>query len=66
MIWSFSRAEQMKDHKFTDDVAITFALTKKKAIKKFSIYYSRIKPEEVKNVTKWLLTYTKVAILTDY
>ena len=66
MIWSFARADQMRDHRFTDDVAITFALTKKRAIKKFSKWYGEVKPEEVTNETKWLLRFGGVAVLTDY
>lgn len=66
MIWSFARADQMEGHGFTDDVAITFALTKKRAIKKFSKLYDEVKPEEVTNEMKWLFRYGGVAILTDY
>lgn len=56
----------MIGHKFTDDVAITFALTKKQAIKKFSRLYAHVKPEEVTCEIKWLLRFNRVAILTDY
>lgn len=66
MIWSFARADQMTGHRFKDDVAITFALTKKQAIKKFSKLYSDIKPEEVRNRTRGLLRFGRVVILTDY
>ena len=66
MIWSFARADQMDGHNFTDDVAITLALTKKQAIKKFSGWYSNIKPEEVTCELKWLLRFGGVSVLTDY
>ena len=38
----------MVDHHFTDDVAVCFALTKKKAIEKFGLYYANVKSSEVK------------------
>lgn len=66
MIWSFSRADQMIGHKFTDDVAITFALTKKRAIKKFSQWYAEVNPKEVTCQLKKLLKFDGVAVLTDY
>lgn len=66
MVWSFARADQMKGHRFTDDVAITLALTKKQAIKKFLRLYANVKPEEVTCEIKWLLRFNRVAILTDY
>lgn len=66
MIWSFSRADQMIGYNFTDDVAITFALTKKRAIKKFSQWYAEVSPKEATCQLKKLLKFDGVAVLTDY
>jgi hypothetical protein len=65
MIWAFARADQMKEHRFTDDVAIALAFSKQRAIKKFSRYYMDVQPGEVTNVTIRLLKRFPV-ILTDY
>ena len=56
----------MIGHKFTDDVAITFALTKRKALKNFSRLYADVNESEVYNVTKQLFLYGRVSVLTDY
>ena len=53
----------MKDHHFTDSVALTTARSKKEAIEYFSRLYNNVQPEEV---TKPYFNYTGVAILTDY
>ena len=67
MIWSFARANQMVEHDFTDDVAITLAFTKKQAIKKFSKYYENVTEDEVvKCRIGRMLKCGGVAILTDY
>lgn len=66
MIWRFARANQMIGHNFTDDVAITFALTKRKALKNFSRLYADVNESEVYNVTKQLFLYDRVSVLTDY
>lgn len=62
-LYSFARADAMKDHLFTDDVAICFALNKKRAIKKFLKLYADIEEYEVKKVR---FNICKIAILTDY
>ena len=63
MIYCFARPDQMIGHKFTDDVAICKAISKKRAIKKFSKLYKDISEKEVFRVAfgKNLPT-----ILTDY
>ncbi len=38
-LWCFAKAGQMVDHRFTDDVAIVFAVTKDGAIRKFQNLY---------------------------
>lgn len=61
-LYYFARADQMEDHKFTDDVAIVYAINKKSAMKKFSRLYANIKTDEVRRVRFG----TRVRILTDY
>lgn len=63
-LYYFARADQMTDHNFTDDVAITYAQDKAEAIKKFSKLYDDIKDDEV-NAVSWGHN-NGVAILTDY
>ena len=62
-LFSFARAGEMIGHRFSDDVAVCYALTKKQAIKKFSRLYADIKPNEV---TREPVLRRGVAILTDY
>lgn len=40
-LYYFARANQMEGHKFTDDVAIVWAMSKKSAIRKFSVLYAK-------------------------
>lgn len=61
-MFAFTRANQMLEHKFTDDVALTRAWTRKGAIKKFNRYYSDVRKDEVKVVR----VINGVEILTDY
>ena len=63
MIYYFARPNQMTGHRFTDDVAVCFALSKEKARKKFSMYYANVKRTEVKRVD--LFTFG-ICVLTDY
>lgn len=62
-LYCFARADAMKDHNFTDDVAITWAMNKKEAIARFSELYAEIKPKEVFQVK---YNSKGIAILTDY
>lgn len=65
MLYFFAKPDQMKDHKFSDDVAITFAFSKKRAIKKFSTLYAEVKSTDVARVRiKYL--FRDCAILTSY
>ena len=61
-MFAFARANQMVEHKFTDDVALTRAWTRKGAIKKFNRYYSDVQKGEVEIVR----VINGVKILTDY
>lgn len=65
MLYYFSRPNQMVGHRFTDDVAVCFALTKKKAIEKFGLYYADVKSSEVKKLNL-LSSCSSICILTDY
>ena len=68
--WVFAKPDQMKGHKFTDDVALCKAASKSEAIRKFSKLYKNIEDKDV-----WVLNPTKkgqyyycsdIWILTDY
>lgn len=51
------------------DIAITIAISKRKAIKRFSKYYRDVKPRQVINITKPLISLLfkrGLLILTDY
>lgn len=62
-LWVYAKADQMKNHKFTDDVCICYALTKRQAYKKFSELYASIDMNDIKRVYFW---NKGTAILTDY
>ena len=62
-LWSYTKPNQMTGHRFSDDVAITFADTKEEAITYFKQLYSSVKPLDVKEV---FFNDLGVAILTDY
>lgn len=61
-IYCFARPNQMVGHKFTDDVAVAYAMSKKSAIKKFSVLYKDVQENEVKKIGFW----TRAIVLTDY
>ena len=61
-IYCFTRPDQMEDHKFTDDVAVVWAISKKSAIKKFSVLYADAQENEVDKIGFW----TRARVLTDY
>lgn len=55
----------MVDHRFTDDVAIVFAVKKDGAIRKFQSLYLRVEEKEVQPISlKKILK--RPEILTDY
>lgn len=64
-IYYFARPNQMIDHKFTDDVAITLVWTQKKAINTFDKLYIDIQPTEVKRI-KLKSIIKRCWVLTDY
>jgi hypothetical protein len=61
-IYYFARPNQMIGHKFTDDVAVAYAMSKGSAIKKFSVLYKNVKGNEVKKISFW----NRAIVLTDY
>jgi hypothetical protein len=61
-IYYFARPNQMVGHKFTDDVAVVYAMSKGSAIKKFSVLYKDIQENEVKKISFW----NRAIVLTDY
>ena len=70
--WVFAKPNQMKNHKFTDDVALCKASSKAEAIKKFSILYANNQDKEVyklatgPDANKPDSRYYNLWILTDY
>ena len=61
-IYYFARPNQMIGHKFTDDVAVAYAMSKGSAIKKFSVLYKNVKENEVKKIS----FCNRAIVLTDY
>lgn len=61
-IYYFARPNQMIGHKFTDDVAVVYAMSKCSAIKKFSVLYKDVQENEVKKISFW----NRAIVLTDY
>lgn len=61
-IYYFVRPGQMVDHKFTDDVAVVWVISKKSAIKKFSVLYADAQENEVDKIGFW----NRAIVLTDY
>ena len=61
-IYCYAKADQMVEHRFTDDVALVRAFTKRQAIEKFRGYYTSASKDDVFKVK----LRKKVYILTDY
>ena len=69
MFYAYSKSGSMIGHKYTDDAAVTFALTRRKAVKKFKRYYTEVNDGDVVNITPGLLQCLlsrRIVILTDY
>lgn len=58
--------DAMQEHRFTDDVAICWAISKKRAIKKFKRLYDY--DDQIMNTSVSRICFNKwqIAILTDY
>ena len=63
--YCFARPDTMRDHKFTDDVAVCKAISHDQAKKIFSRLYADIRDEEVFKITGNFNSYG-IMILTDY
>lgn len=69
MIYVYTKSGSIIGHQFTDDAAVTFALTRRKAVKKFKRYYTEVNDSDVVNITPGLLqclASRRIVILTDY
>ena len=69
MVYVYTKSGSMIGHKCTDDAAVTFALTKRKAVNKFKRYYAEVNDGDVVNITPGLLqclVSRRIVILTDY
>lgn len=63
-IYCYTKADQMTGHTFTDDVAITRAISKRRALAKFRKYYGDATIHDVRKIKVGGLR--GVVILTDY
>ena len=61
-LWVYHRLNAMTQHRFVDDVAVTYAATKAEAVEKFKCYYD-VTENDVEEVQ---FTSKGVGILTDY
>lgn len=65
-LYVYTKANQMVDHDFTDDVALVFAWTTKQALKKFCRLYDA-QPENIYRIKLINMLFRKVpSVLTDY
>lgn len=58
--------DAMQEHRFTDDVAICWAISKKRAIRKFKRLYDYDDQTMNTSVSRVRFNNWKIAILTDY
>lgn len=73
--WVFAKPDQMKGHKFTDDVALCKAASKSEAIRKFKKLYTVVEDKDVHKLATGKerydyydpnASYRDLWILTDY
>lgn len=62
-LYVYAKPDQMEEHRFSDDVAITYADSKEDAFNKFRRLYQNVAINDIKEVEFNLFG---VAILTDY
>ena len=62
-LWCYAKADQMVDHRFNDDVALCYALTRRGAWKKIFPYYGNACIDDIHRVH---FNQKKFTILTDY
>lgn len=63
-IYCYAKADQMKGHRFSDDVAVCMAKDKKTAMRNFKKYYGEVDKSDVFLIK--LDDKNNFAILTDY
>jgi hypothetical protein len=63
-LYCYAKANQMVDHRFTDDVAICWAKNKEEAYNKFRLAYALATLDDIFEPNYSLCD--KIAILTDY
>lgn len=61
-LFFYRKANAMVGHKYTDDVALTYALTQEEAFNKFKRFYT-LTIDEVEEVS---FNFGGIAVLTDY
>ena len=61
-LWVYSKPNQMINHEYTDDVAITWAANKEEALTKFKQYYLC----NIEDIEEVVFNAHGVSILTDY
>ena len=66
MLYVYAYPDAMQGHRFTDDVAITFATSKEKAVKKFQRYYGDNNLARSVREIDLKRLFSDVCILTDY
>lgn len=62
----YAKANQMKEHKFNDDVALCKAASHSEAYKKFSTLYGNCTPDDIFKLDSRNAWGDGVLILTDY
>lgn len=62
-LFAYAKADQMIEHRFTDDVALVAAENKQKAFKLFSEYYGNVTLDDIDEL---VIVPEEVNILTDY
>ena len=65
-LWCYCYPDAMVGHRFTDDVALCFALTEKRAIKKFERLYKIDLNDKKTEIFRVCFNFLGIAILTDY
>lgn len=61
-LWVYAKPDAMKDHYFSDDVAITYAPNKEVAYMRFKLLYNL----DFSEITEVTFNDYNIAILTDY
>lgn len=62
-LWCYAKGNVMVGHRFSDDVALCLALSRKGAVKKINRLYKGVQPDEIFPV---YLNSQGVSVLTDY